>query len=99
MANSFVIQKLVDGPRNAIFKVDISLDGSGDYTIPEVLVQVKTLSGFDKPGLTLPKKPLRVDVLDWDIQQGLAINLWWDGAGDAALWRMVGRSIEKAYHY
>ena len=100
MSNSFVIQKLVDGARNAVFKVDVSLDGSGDYVIPETVIQVRTLSGFDTTeGLILPKKPLRVDVLDWDVQQGLAINLWWDGAGPASLWRMVGRSIEKAYHY
>ena len=98
MANSIVIQKLEDGPRNAIFKVDVSLDGSGDYVNPQTIVDVSTLSSM---GPTFPSHPtrVRVDVLDWDIQASLAINLWWDGLGPASLWRMVGRSIEKAFHF
>lgn len=96
--NSFIIQKVLDGPRNAIFKVDLDLDGSGDYLNPEMLVQLSTLSSM---GPTFGPHPQRVsvDIIDWDVQQGLRVNLWWDGAGDAALWKLVGRSIEKAFYY
>lgn len=96
--NSYIIQKLEDGPRNAVFKVDVSLDGSQDYANPEMLVQVATLSSMG-PLFGAHPSLVRVDVIDWDVQQGLAINLWWDGQGDAALWRLVGRSTEKAYHF
>lgn len=96
--NSYVIQKLVDGPRNSIFKVDVSLDGSADYSNPQTIVNCATLSSM---GPTFGPRPtrIRVDVLDWDVQPGLSINLFWDGFGPASLWRMVGRSIEKAFHF
>ena len=87
---------MIDGPRWAVLKVDVSLDGSGDYAVPEVIVNPALLSPYG-PNNTPPKR-VRVDILDWDVQDGLAVNLLWDGAGPATLWRMVGRSIEKAFH-
>ena len=97
MSNSYNLQKLIDGPRNVVLKVDVSLDGSGDYTNPQTIVNVKTLSSM---GPTFGPNPnrVRVDILDWDVQDGLSIYLWWDGAGPMPVWRMVGRSIEKAFH-
>ncbi len=96
--NSFILQKLIDGPRNVVIKIDVSLDGSADYANPENIVVPATLSSM---GPTFGPHPtdLSVPKLDWDIQQGLAINLWWDGMGDASLWRMVGRSTEKAFPF
>lgn len=97
--NNFNVQTLLDGPRNTVVKVDVSLDGSGDYLVPEVLLDPRTLCSPGPPvNMQGPKaRLLRVDILDWDVQDGLIINLWWQGAGDMPLWRMVGRSIEKAY--
>ena len=94
--NQISIQKMLDGPRNAVFKVDVSLDGSGDYAIPQTIVDPAQLSRTGPNDA--PLKRVRVDILDWDVQDGLSVNLLWDGAGSAPLWRMVGRSIEKAFH-
>lgn len=97
MANSYNVQTLLDGPRNVVVKVDVSLDGvQGDYAIPQMLIQASTLS---RPvaGTVTPLR-LRVDLLDWDVQDSLAVNLFWDGVGDMPIWRMVGRSMEKAFH-
>lgn len=98
MSNSYIIQKLIDGPRNVVMKVDVSLDGSGDYVNPQTIVNLSTLSSMG-PTFGLHPKDISVIVLDWDIQQSLAVNLFWDGFGPASLWRMVGRSMEKAYSF
>ena len=98
MANSYNVQTLLDGPRWAVFKVDIQLDGlSGDFGNPQTIVNLPALSSMG-PTYGLHPKKVRVDILDWDAQDGLSVFLWWDGVGPTPLWRMVGRSIEKAYH-
>lgn len=86
MANAVSIQKIEEGPRNAIFKVDVALDGSGDYSIPQTIVDAKLLA--------TPR--LRVDRLEWSVQDGMTINLLWDGAGSSPMWRMTGRGREDA---
>ena len=96
MGNSVNVQKMLDGPRNAVFKVDVALDGSGDITNPQTIVDPALLSSTGPNDAPLHR--VRVDLLDWDVQDGLDINLFWDGAGPAPMWRMVGRSIEKAFH-
>lgn len=97
--NTYNVQTLLDGPRNTVVKVDVSLDGSGDYANPEILLDPRTLCSYGPPvNMSGPKaRLLRVDLLDWDIQDGLIINLWWEGVGSMPLWRMVGRSVEKAF--
>ena len=92
--NTISIQKMLDGPRNAVFKVDVSLDGTGDFAIPQTIVDPALLSRTGPNDA--PLKRVRVDVLDWDVQDGLTLNLIWDGAGPASLWRMVGRSLKKS---
>lgn len=94
--NQVLTQTLLDGPRNTVIKVDVSLDGSGDFSVPQVIVNPALLSSTGPNDGAHPRK-VRVDILDWDIQDGLGVYLFWDGAGSAPLWRMVGRSIEKAY--
>lgn len=99
MANSFSVQILNDGPRNTIAVCTISLDGTqGDYQIPQKLINLPTLSSM---GVGFGPHPtrVRVDDLDWDIQNGLSVNLFWEGDGPASIWRMVGRSREKAFHF
>lgn len=96
--NQVVLQTLMDGPRNTVIKVDVTLDGaSGDVTNPYPIVIPLQLSSAGPDQGPHPRK-VRVDILDWDVQDGLAVNLLWDGVGPASLWRMVGRSIEKAFH-
>lgn len=97
--NTYNVQTMLDGPRNTVVKVDISLDGaSGDFTVPTVLVDPQLLSSSG-PANGPPPRKVRVDDIDWDVQDGLSVNLWWQGAGNSApIWRMVGRSREKAFH-
>jgi hypothetical protein len=97
--NSYNVQTLLDGPRNTVAKVDVSLDGSGDFLNPEIVLDPRTLSSYGPSMRDGPKaRLLRVDLLDWDIQDGLMVNLLWEGVGSTRLWTMVGRSLEKAYH-
>lgn len=90
--NSISAQTIVDGARNTIIKVDVSLDGSGDFTVPQTIVNPALLSPI-RQGQRARK--LRVQRLEWFAQDGLSINLFWDGAGSAPLWRMTGRAVEQ----
>lgn len=95
------IQTMLDGARNYVAKVDVALDGSGDISNPYTIVDPRLLSSMGPGSSTLPPSKVRVDLLDWDFQDGIAAYLWWEGPmGDAntPIWRMVGRSIEKAFH-
>ena len=99
--NSYNVQVLLDGPRNTVAKVDISLDGvSGDYAEQQIILDPRTLSSYGPSMRDGPKsRLLRVDDLDWEIQNGLSVNVFWEGVGTTPLWRMVGRSREKAWHF
>ncbi len=97
MANTYNVQTMIDGPKNFIVKVDVTLDGnSGDFTIPQTIVNCAVMSPME-PNKNVRVTRVRVDEIDWDVQNGLAVNLAWDGAGPMPLWRMVGRSIEKSW--
>lgn len=92
---------MLDGPRWYVAKVDVSLDGTGDFPAPQVVVDPSTLSSYQRPGSGPPPARVRIDLLDWDIQDGLAVSVFWEGqggGGNSPIWRLVGRSMEKAFH-
>jgi hypothetical protein len=90
--NILPIQTLNDGYRNATFKISGWVNGSdiSGYTI----VDPSTLSQIDAQG-TIPKT-VRVKRINFDIQDGIQVDLIWDGATPTSLWECTGRGEIKA---
>ena len=90
------IQILVDGPRNVVLKYEGSLtstDGS-TYTV----VNPANLSDFDINGVKANR--LRVNKINYDVEDLLTVNLLWEGAsGNTVLWNLAGRGKVDARHF
>lgn len=82
------IQILQDGPRNVTVKYVGVL--TADMT-EEVVVDPAALSDYDINGVKATK--LRVDRIQYDVEDLLAINLLFEGSVDAPIWYCVGRGI------
>lgn len=78
MANVTNIQTLVDGPRNVVVKVTGILDTS-DVTLA-TLIDPALLSAVDIAG-SVPTR-LIIDKISYNIESGLAVNLYWDATTD-----------------
>ncbi len=90
MANSVVMQTLMDGPRNTIIKVTGILDTS-DLSVTD-LVDPATLSKM-QPGSPINSTPtqLAIKSIDYDVEDGLEVRLWWDATADVLAAVLVGR--------
>ena len=90
--NILPIQLLNDGYRNATFKISgwVNAADISGYTI----VDPSTLSQIDAQG-TIPKT-VRVKRINFDIQDGIQVDLIWDGATPTNLWECTGRGEIKA---
>ena len=90
--NILPIQILNDGYRNATFKISgwVNASDISGYTI----VDPSTLSQIDAQG-TIPKT-VRVKRINFDIQDGIQVDLIWDGATPTSLWECTGRGEIKA---
>jgi len=83
------IQILQDGPRNVTVKYVGVLTAN---MAEEVVVDPATLTDFDINGVKATK--LRVDKIQYDVEDLLAINLLFEGASvDSPIWYCVGRGI------
>lgn len=78
MANAVTVQKLVDGPRNVVFKITGILD-TADVTATS-LVDLTTLSAVDIAGSTPTR--LIVDKVSFNVESPLAVVLAWDATAD-----------------
>ena len=85
-------QILNDGYRNATLKITGWVNGSDitNYTV----LDPSTLSQIDAQG-TLAKT-VRVKRINFDIQDGIQVDLIWDGATPTSLWECTGRGEIKA---
>ena len=93
MAKSITpLQILNDGYRNATLKIDGFVSGE-DYTSYTVL-DPSTLSQIDAQG-TIPST-VRIKRINFDIEDGIQVDLIWDGATPTSLWRLTGRGEIKA---
>lgn len=93
MAKSITpLQILNDGYRNATLKIDgyVLTDDYTNYTV----LDPSTLSQIDAQG-TIPKT-VRIKRINFDIQDGIQVDLIWDGATPTSLWRLTGRGEIKA---
>ena len=90
--NILPIQKLNDGYRNATFKISgwVNATDISGYTI----LDPSTLSQIDAQG-TIPST-VRVKRINFDIQDGIQVDLIWDGATTTSLWECTGRGEIKA---
>ena len=90
--NILPIQLLNDGYRNATFKISgwVNAADISGYTI----VDPSTLSQIDAQG-TIPKT-VRVKRINFDIQDGIQVDLIWEGTSSTSLWECTGRGEIKA---
>lgn len=86
MANTVATQTLVDGPRNLVVKVTGILDTS-DLT-GQVVV--------DPTGGQFPVSRVRLDKLQFAIEDGLTCNLYWDATTPVLIDTLNGRGEVEA---
>ena len=84
MANSVGIQTTVDGPRNVIVKCTIYADTSDVSST--TLLDPATLSAT-----TPPSNQLRIDEVQYSVQDGWYVNLFWDASSPVHITDLAGR--------
>jgi hypothetical protein len=92
MANSVQIQTLVDSERNLVVKLVGLLDTSNVSLA--TLIDPALLASVNSTGLN-SQKPTKVAIkkVTYDVEDGLAVNLYWDATTDVPIWRFVGRGF------
>lgn len=92
MANSINIQTLNDGFRDATIKFQgiVNTSNYGSTT----LIDPSTLSAIDSIGTIATR--LRINRINFDVEDGLAVNLFWDASTPVTIWNLVGRGEIKA---
>lgn len=98
MANVTSVQTLVDSERNLVVKLVGILDTSNvslSTLIDPALVAAVNASGLNS------QQPARVAIkkVNYDIEDGLAVNLYWDATTDVPIWRFTGRGCVDAKHF
>jgi hypothetical protein len=88
MANVVNIQTIIDGPRHTIIKVSGILDTAdlGNTTVADPALLV----GVDNTG-QLKAATFRIVGMNFDVEDGLAVNLYWDAATPVLIDSLVGR--------
>jgi len=97
MANSVQIQTLVDSERNLVVKLVGILDTSNvslATLIDPALVAAVNASGLNS------QQPTKIAIkkVTYDVEDGLAVNLYWDATADVPIWRFVGRGFVMGEH-
>lgn len=97
MANSVQIQTLVDSERNLVVKLVGLLDTSNVSLA--TLIDPALLASVNSTGLN-SQKPTKVAIkkVTYDVEDGLAVNLYWDATADVPIWRFVGRGFVMGEH-
>lgn len=85
-SENLVIQTLNDGPRNCTLKIDGYVNGE-DYT-GALVVNPATLSRIDAFNACTK---VRVNRINFDVEDALQVDLVWDGAVPNDLWSCTGR--------
>lgn len=90
MANSVQIQTLVDSERNLVVKLVGILDTSNVSLA--TLIDPATIAAVNASGLS-SQQPTKVAIkkVTYTVEDGLAVNLYWDATADVPIWRFVGR--------
>lgn len=86
------VQILNDGYRNTTIKVDGYLNAADLSGV--TVIDPSTLSQMDGQG-TIPDR-VRVNRINFDVQDGIQVDLLWAGATPGSLWKLTGRGEIKA---
>lgn len=92
MANAVTVQTLLDGPRNTVIKVVGVLDTSDQALM--TLVDPALLCGIDNTGL-VKAKHLIINRVVLNIEDALAVYLWWDATADVLIDQFTGRGHQE----
>lgn len=95
MANSTALQTIVDGPRNVVIKYEGVLDTSNLSS--STVVDPALLSDMDINGVKASQ--LRINKIVYDVEDGLALNLYWDATTPVPIWNLVGRGKIDAWRF
>lgn len=95
MAKTINVQILNDGYRDATIKIDGYVNAE-DYSA-YVVLDPATLSQIDAQGSLATR--VRVLRINYDIEDALEVDLTWDGATPASLWRATGRGDMKGRNF
>ena len=93
MSNITAIQTLVDGPRNVVLKLSGILDTADIGST--VVVDPATLSGIDNYGTKGTR--LIIDHIDFNVEAGLAVNLYWDATTPVLIHSLVNSGDDLDY--
>lgn len=88
MANIVNTQIIIDGPRNTVVKVAGILDTSDVALAP--IIDPATLVGIDNTG-TLKAATFRVIGLNYNVEDGLEVRLYWDATAPTLIEALTGR--------
>ena len=93
MANIVTTAIQVDGPRNAVIKVDGILDSSD--LVPFVIADPRQMWGVDGTG-TVKAAGFTLEYLQYSIEDLLELRLAWDGITAGSIGEFTGRGKLKA---
>ena len=98
MANQVTTQILVDGDRNVVIKLDGFLDTSDLSST--VLLDPATLASVNTTAMN-PQKAvtLAIKKVIFDVEDALAVDLYWDATTPVPIWHFVGRGKIDAAHF
>ena len=92
MANSTSTQILLDGPRNVVVKFEGVLDTSDLASV--TVLDPATLCGIDNTG-TLKALKLRIMDVQFNVEDKLSVNLFWDASSPVRIEEFTGRGHAK----
>lgn len=88
MANIITIQTLIDGPRNAVIKVEGLLD-TADFAA-QVIADPAALIGMDNTG-TVKASKLRIVRMQYNVKDPLSMLLQWDATTPVRVEQVTAR--------
>lgn len=98
MANSLVTQIVNDGPRNTVMKITGILD-SGDVTDQVIITPAELSSMMPAQAGVFPPNFVALKQLDFVVEDGLEVRLFWEGDSDALIEVLTGRGCSKYKHF
>lgn len=93
MANVLNTQIILDGPRNAVVQIE-GIQSTSDLAYQQLINPASGFVGMDNTGLVLPKDFI-VRRVQYSIEDGLTVNLWWDATTPVLITSLNGRGTEK----
>lgn len=98
MANVTSVQTLVDSERNLVIKLVGILDTSNVSLT--TLIDPALVAAVNATGLN-SQQPTKVAIkkINYDVEDGLAVNLYWNATTDVPIWRFTGRGCVNAEQF